>query len=124
MKMLGEIMFNKISKLIVIALFGFIVSGCANSDFSHKYLMKGQVVSTSIDNIVVCIGLDDGAKVGQVLDVFKFVMNDDNDDGADFFKQEKTGKVKVLRVIDEHFAEVIVLEGSVKRNDMVQLKSK
>lgn len=48
----------------------------------------------------------------------------DNDEGADFFKQEKTRKVKISNVIDEHFAEVIVLEGSVKRNDMVQLKSK
>ena len=117
-------MLNKISKLIVIAVFGFIVSGCANSNFSHKYMMKGQVVSTVSDNVVVCLGVDDGAKVGQVFDVYKFVMNDDNDEGADFFKQEKTGKVKISNVIDEHFAEVIVLEGTVKRNDMVQLKSR
>lgn len=117
-------MFNKISKLIVIAVFGFIVSGCANSDFSHKYLMKGQVVSAEIDNIVVCIGLDDGAKVGQVLDVYKFVMNDENDDDSDFFKQEKSGKVKISKIFDEHFAQVTVLEGTVERNNMVQLKSK
>lgn len=117
-------MFNKISKLIVIAVFGFIVSGCANSDFSHKYMMKGQVVSTASDNVVVCIGLDDGAKVGQVLDVYTFVMNDENEDESDFFKQEKTGKVKVSSIIDEHFAKVIVLEGEVKRHDMVQLTRK
>jgi hypothetical protein len=117
-------MFNKISKLIVIAVFGFIVSGCANSDFSHKYMMKGQVVLAENDNIVVCIGLDDGAKVGQILDVYKFVMNDDNDEGADFFMQVKTGKVKISKIINEHFAKITVLEGTVKQNNMVQLKIK
>ena len=35
-------MFNKISKLIVIAVFGFIVSGCAISDIYHKYMMNDE----------------------------------------------------------------------------------
>ena len=77
-------MLSKISKLMVVAVFGLIVSGCANSDFSHKYLMRGQVVSVNDGSIYVCVGLDDGAKVGQVLETYRFVMNDDNDEGADF----------------------------------------
>jgi hypothetical protein len=114
-------MFNKISKLMVIAIFSLIVSGCANSDFSHNYLMKGQVISVDDNNIYVCVGLDDGAKVGQILEAYRFVMNDDNDEGADFFLKQETGQIRIEELVDEHFAKVSVLEGEVKKHDMVLL---
>ena len=114
-------MFNKISKLMVIAVFSLIVSGCANSDFSHNYLMKGQVISVDDNNIYVCVGLDDGAKVGQILEAYRFVMNDDNDEGADFFLKQETGQIRIEELVDEHFAKVSVLEGEVKKHDMVLL---
>lgn len=104
-------MFNKISKLMVIAVFSLVVSGCANSDFSHNYLMKGQVISVDDNNIYVCVGLDDGAKVGQILETYRFVMNDDNDEGADFFLKQETGQIRIEELVDEHFAKVSVLEG-------------
>ena len=114
-------MFNKISKLMVIAVFSLVVSGCANSDFSHNYLMKGQVISVDDNNIYVCVGLDDGAKVGQILEAYRFVMNDDNDEGADFFLKQETGQIRIEELVDEHFAKVSVLEGEVKKHDMVLL---
>ena len=114
-------MLTKISKLLVVAVFGLIVSGCANSDFSHDYLMRGQVITASSDNVVVCVGTSDGAEVGQVLTAYRFVMNDDNDEGAEFFKRVNIGQVKINKIIDEHFAKVTVLKGKIKRNDMVQL---
>lgn len=114
-------MFNKISKLMVIAIFSLIVSGCANSDFSHNYLMKGQVISVDDNNIYVCVGLDDGAKVGQILEAYRFVMNDDNDEGADFFLKQETGQIRIEELVDKHFAKVSVLEGEVKKHDMVLL---
>ena len=114
-------MFNKISKLMVIAVFSLVVSGCANSDFSHNYLMKGQVISVDDNNIYVCVGLDDGAKVGQILETYRFVMNDDNDEGADFFLKQETGQIRIEELVDKHFAKVSVLEGEVKKHDMVLL---
>jgi hypothetical protein len=114
-------MLKKISKLVVVTIIGFIVSGCANSDFSHNYLMKGQVISVSDDNIYVCVGLDDGAKVGQILETYRFVMNDNNDEGDDFFLKQETGQIIIDELVDKHFAKVTVLEGEVKKHDIVLL---
>lgn len=47
---------NKTPDLIIVSAFGFIISGCENNDFFHKYIMKGLV-----------------------LDAYKFVMNDNNE---------------------------------------------
>ena len=114
-------MLNKISKLLVVTVIGFIVSGCANSDFSHNYLMRGQIISVSDDNIYVCVGLNDGAKVGQILEAYRFVMNEDNDEGADFFLKQETGQIRIDELVDEHFAKVTVLKGEVKKHDIVLL---
>lgn len=114
-------MLNKISKLMVLAIFSLVVAGCSNTPFSHKYLMRGQVISTDNDSIVVCIGTSDGAEVGQVLNAYRNVMNDDNDEGADFFMQIEIGQVRINEIVDEHFAKVSILKGDIKKHDMVQL---
>lgn len=67
-------MLNKISKFLVVAVFALIISGCAKSNFSHKYIMRGQVVSASND-VVVCAGTSDGSEVSQVLIVYRLVRN-------------------------------------------------
>lgn len=113
-------MLSKISKTVIFVIFTVVIAGCSNTQFSHEYLMRGQVISTSND-VVVCVGTADGAEVGQVLTAYRFVMNDDNDDGADFFKRVDIGQVKINEIIDEHFAKVSVLKGEIKKNDMVQL---
>jgi len=114
-------MLNKISKLLVVVVVAFIVSGCANSDFSHNYLMRGQIISVDDDNIYVCVGLNDGAKVGQILEAYRFVMNEDNDEGADFFLKQEAGQIRIDELVDKHFAKVTVLEGEVKKHDIVLL---
>jgi len=114
-------MLTKISKIIALVVFAVVITGCANSDFSHNYLMRGQVVSDSPNNVVVCVGLEDGAKVGQVLNTYHFIINDDNEEGAKSFKKEEKGQVRIEEIIDEHFAKVSVLKGTVNTNDMVQL---
>jgi major membrane immunogen (membrane-anchored lipoprotein) len=114
-------MLTKIYKKIALVVFAIVLTGCANSDFSHSYLMRGQVVSASPDNIVVCLGLDDGAKVGQELVAYRFVENHNQNEGASGFVKRTIGKVRVEKIIDEHFAKVTVLTGEIKKSDMVQL---
>ena len=48
-------------------------------------------------------------------------LNDDNDEGAEFYKQQEIGQVRIDKIIDEHFAKVTVLKGAIKKHDMVQL---
>lgn len=114
-------MLNKISKLAVLAMFSIGLTGCANSDFSHEYLMSGQVVSTNNDSVVVCVGEANGAEVGQVLTAYRIVTNDDWEEGATSFKKLDIGQVKINKIINDHFANVIVLKGDIKKHDMVQL---
>ena len=113
-------MFNKISKLVIVSVIAVVVTGCANSDFSHEYLMSGQVVSTGSD-VTVCVGEANGAEVGQVLTAYRIIKNDNNDEGAASFKKLVIGEVKINKIVNEHFAKVTVLKGDIKEHDMVQL---
>ncbi len=114
-------MLNNISKLVVLAIFSIALAGCANSDFSHEYLMRGQVIAASSDNIVICVGREDGAKVGQELFAFRFFETNNSGEGDDIYERRNIGKVKVEKFIDGHYAKVIVVEGDIKKYDMVQL---
>ncbi len=49
-----NIMLKNISKKIALVAFAIVLTGCANSNFSHNYLMRGQVVSSSTDNMGFC----------------------------------------------------------------------
>jgi hypothetical protein len=114
-------MLNKISKLAVLAMFSIGLTGCANSDFSHEYLMSGQVVSTNNDSVVVCVGEANGAEVGQILTAYRIVATYTNDEGADSYKKVDIGQVKINEIVNDHFAKVSVLKGDIKKHDMVQL---
>ena len=115
-------MLNRTSKLAVLAIFSIGLAGCANSDFSHEYLMSGQVVSTN-NEVVVCVGEANGAEVGQILTAYRIVTNDDWEEGAASFKKLDIGQVKIDKIINEHFAKVTVLTGDIKKHDMVQLNN-
>jgi hypothetical protein len=114
-------MLTKISKKIALVVFAVVLTGCANSDFSHNYLMRGQIVSASSDNIIVCVGFDDGAKVGQELNVYRFFETNFSGEGDEFYEKRSVGKIKVEKVIDGHFAKATILKGKIKKTDMVEL---
>lgn len=116
-----NIMLKNISKKIALVAFAIVLTGCANSNFSHNYLMRGQVVSSSTDNMVVCLGLDDGAEVGQELTAYRFFETGNFGEGDETFERKNIGKVKIEKIINEHYAKVKVIEGNVKKHDMVQL---
>ncbi len=113
-------MLNKISKIMLLTIFIIVLEGCSNSNFSHKYIMRGQIISV-VDDVIICVGKGDGAKVDQVLTSYRFVMNDDNHEAADIFKKIETGKVRIDELINEHYAKVTVINGEVKIYDTVEL---
>jgi len=117
-------MLNKTSKLVVMALFAIGLAGCANSDFSHEYLMSGQVVSTDSDSsLTVCVGEANGAEVGQVLTAYRIVSTSNTGEGDPAFKKVDIGTVKISKLVGDHFAKVTVLNGDIKKHDMVQLNN-
>lgn len=88
----------------------------------HTVFMAGRVIEASADAIYLCIGTADGARPGQVLDVVR-VTRDSRANARQGVRihREKVGTVKVDAVVDEHFAQAMVLDGEVAAGDIVGL---
>ena len=111
---------TKLIKTIAVLLFFSVISGCAS--IRHDYLMKGQVLDVKDDSIaVVCVGLNDGATVGQMLSVYRFKPTYSTVEGTDQFERVDVGKVKIRKIVNEHYANAEILVGEVHKNDIVQL---
>lgn len=99
-------------------------AGCAkNSPAYHKYIMRGQVLEVNDNTAYLCIGSSDGASVGQELAVFKYGrMPTPAKSSEPRYKREEIGKVKIVEIVDEHYAKANVLTGEIKANYVVELK--
>lgn len=83
--------------------------------------MRGQVITASLDDIVICVGLDDEAQLGQQLTAYRFFETSNIGEGDEKFERRNIGKVRIEKIINDHYAKVNVIEGNVKKHDMVQL---
>lgn len=91
----------------------------------HKYVMKGSIIEVSDEGIYLCIGTEDGAEPGQVLDVMRISRDTSGaPKGGAKFKREKVGEVEILQVVDEHFARAKKVSGEATVSDMVELETK
>ncbi len=84
----------------------------------HCFIMKGSIVDASDSDICLCIGSQDGASVGQELDVYKVIRVTR---ARPTFRREYAGKVKIAEIIDEHFAKATVISGKAEKDDIVEL---
>ena len=101
------------------------LSACSSlQSVGHKYLMRGQVVELTGNEAVVCIGSADGAQVSQELTAYKLVnKNPAGGPGKNPPRWERVnvGTVRVVEVLDEHFAKARVTSGKVAVNDVVEM---
>jgi len=98
------------------------IAGCAGLESAgHKYLMRGQVLESTGDTVHICIGSNDGAQAGQELTAYKIERRPGPHKNAVSFQREKTGTIKIIQVVDEHFATARVTSGEVKENFVVEL---
>src|SRR5262245_18965367 len=112
----------RIAELILIGILLFF-SGCATfGSARHQYLMRGQILNVENGVAYLCIGSSEGAKVGQTYDVYKFKRIPGIGKQDFRYTREKTGLVKVIEIVDEHFARAEVVSGQVKENLFVELK--
>ena len=113
---------GKMSGLVSIVSVMFMIillTSCATMDKAHhKYLMKGSIIETYDSYIYLCIGSNDGAEVGQELDVYKIRTISK---ARSTFQREHAGKVKITEIVDEHFAKAKVISGKAEKNDVVEL---
>jgi len=98
------------------------LGGCAGgASVRHEFVMQGQVLSTDADGIVVCVGRQDGAENGQVLNVIRHSRTTKGNPKAPPFRREQVGQVRVVDVFDDHYAHVEVVTGKAEVGDMVVL---
>jgi hypothetical protein len=93
--------------------------------------MRGSIVDISGSHVYLCIGSNDGAAVGQELHVYKIVQTSTSSTGQiaregrvprnPVYSKQFTGKVKIIEIVDEHFAKAEVISGKAELNDVVEL---
>jgi hypothetical protein len=87
----------------------------------HSSMMKGSVIEIENSNVYICIGSRDGAKVGQELDVYNIGAKPMVYKGPPSFERKHTGKLKIIEVLDEHFARAILVSGKAEIAYIVEL---
>jgi hypothetical protein len=115
-------MLNKIVKISFMVAFVGLLSACAGSQFYHENIMRGQVVGIDDDEVVVCIGSEDGAETGQELQVYRYVWEGAVEEGDDSYRVDYVGTLQIKSVVNDHFARAISTKGNVKKHDIVELK--
>lgn len=88
----------------------------------HTFVMRGHVVAMEDTGPVICIGKNDGAQTGQVLDVYRVEYRHAHRAEQTSYKRVKVGEVKITEIIDDHFARTQVTDGKLKQHDIVELK--
>ena len=95
--------------------------GCATMESAgHKYVMRGSVLDVSDGTAYVCLGTDQGAKVGQEFTVYRYIKAYTSSKQEPTYKVENVGKVQITKT-ESHMANVKILNGDVKQNDVVEL---
>jgi methionine-rich copper-binding protein CopC len=96
--------------------------GCATMESAgHKYVMRGSVLDVSDGTAYVCLGTEQGAKVGQEFMVFRYVKTAANPKTQQpQYRVETVGRVKITAT-ESHMAHAKILNGDVKENDVVEL---
>lgn len=109
-------------------LMGSALAGCT---VSHQ-VMRGSVVAVMDNEAHICIGSHEGLRVGDTLAVYRTkqvgfptIPFSPGRTRAEYersyrYERLRVGKVRVIRIFDEHFAAVEVLTGEVDYPDIVE----
>jgi hypothetical protein len=132
---------NKRLLLMVFILLGlFTMSSCATTSCGQKYTkgngmisVKGSVVKVMKDkSVYLCIGALDGAYVGQELEVWRTIYGEGTEASTPIsagslaigeVSESMVGKVKITKVLDDHYSIAEVMSGDAKLHDIVESKN-
>lgn len=108
-----------VPRITVAVLF---MTGCASlQSVRHEYAMRGQVLEVDGPRAYVCVGKADGAEVGQVLNVQRYVRKHIGNSSV-YYDVDKTGVATVTQVVDDHFAWLTVRTGTIEKGYLVELQ--
>ena len=115
-------MFRTLLRFLAIASFVGSIAACSGTPFYHEHMMRGQVASVEGSKVVVCIGSEDGAEPGMILDISNVSYSGSITEGTDNYRRELVGKIRIDSIIDKHFARASIVDGNIKPNDVAELK--
>lgn len=115
---------RSLAKVFALILVFGLAAPLAHAEMYHKLFMRGQVVTVTGDEVVICIGSQDGAKAGQSLEVYDLIYEGATTEGGDNFRREHRGQVAIKSIINDHFARAKITSGKAEENDMVELELK
>lgn len=114
-----------VSAFFIVLMVLAVTIGCSTVERSyHQYIMRGQILDVTGNEVYLCIGTRDGAVVGQELEVIRNVpVRASGPKGSlhALYRREKVGTVKILSIVDEHYARAAVITGIAEKNNMVEL---
>ena len=84
----------------------------------HKVFMRGQILDVEGGTAYLCLGTEQGAKVGDVLTVRRYVSIGGARGGH--YRVDNIGTVQITEVFS-HMANAKILKGDVKVHDVVDL---
>jgi len=129
---------NKRLLLIVLMILGlFTLSSCATTS-CQKYAqgrgiaMKGSVVKVANNGVYLCIGNLDGAMVGQELEVWRTILGEGSKASTSMYSgsvssgeisENMVGKVRITKVLDDHYSFAEVISGTAWLHDIVEAKN-
>ena len=109
--------------LVIASLAMLAAAPASAAGVGHSWFMRGSIVAEDATGKVVCIGSDDGATVGQILDAYRVVQNPGPYKGpGPNVRRERSGHVRIDHVFDAHFAHVSVVDGAPAVHDIVELR--
>ena len=110
-----------IGLLFLAMLPGMAVAG--SPGLKHEFVMRGQVLEAEAGTLVVCVGEQDGAEVGQVLNVVRHVrIGGASKKAGPRYRRESVGRVRIIGLFDGHYADAKVVAGAPKIHDTVELE--
>ncbi|MEK9139070.1 MAG: hypothetical protein AAB393_18275 [Bacteroidota bacterium] len=87
------------------------IAGC----FAGSSIVKGYVVMRTSSEAHINLGSDDGIQLGDTLVVWR-----EEKSGAPGGRTVRSGRVKVVRLLDKNHAAVEVLSGNLRERDRVE----
>jgi hypothetical protein len=105
-----------------IALLGLlsILTACVNNQVSQDNLMRGSVVRTSDNTIVVSFGSDERIEPGERFTVYRTQYTGSIAEDTDQYTRKQVGEVRILKILKTPFARARIITGEVESGDIIE----
>jgi hypothetical protein len=112
---------HALAAVAVLLVSGMTACGPENP-YRHEALMRGHILESTHEGLILCVGEKDGARVGQVLAAISHRrLSDRGPQAGSRYQRQPTGTVRITALRDDHYAVAEVVDGKPGLHDTVEL---